>query len=104
MFTRINSMSLAAVFAAISLISIAGKAEAAPQCGNHDKIVEVLGNKFKETRRVMGVVNSTAVMELFMSPQGTWTMVITDTSGLSCITASGEEWQDVPVAVAGLDS
>jgi hypothetical protein len=104
MFTRINSMSLAAVFAAISLISIVGKAEAAPQCGKHDKIVEVLGNKFKETRRVMGVVNSTAVMELFMSPQGTWTMVITDTSGLSCITASGEEWQDVPVAVAGLDS
>ena len=104
MFTRKNSMSLTAVFAAISLVSIVGKAEAAPQCGNHDKIVEVLGNKFKETRRVMGVVNSTAVMELFMSLQGTWTMVITDTSGLSCITASGEEWQDVPVAVAGLDS
>ena len=104
MLTQMNSMSLAAAFAAISFVSIVGSAEAAPQCGNHDKIVEVLGNKFKETRRVMGVVNSTAVMELFMSPQGTWTMVITDTSGLSCITASGEEWQDVPVAVAGLDS
>jgi hypothetical protein len=52
----------------------------------------------------MGVVNSKAVMEIFMSPQGTWTMVITDTSGKSCITAFGEEWQDVPVAVAGLDS
>ncbi len=104
MFAQINSMSLVAVFAAISLVSVAGIAEAAPQCGNHDKIVEVLGDKFKETRRVMGVVNSTAVMEIFMSPQGTWTMVITDTSGTSCITASGEEWQDVPVAVAGLDS
>ena len=104
MFTQINSMRLVAVFAAISLISIVGKAEAARQCGNHYKIVEALGNKFKETRRVMGIVNSTAIMELFMSPRGTWTMVITDTSGLSCITASGEAWQDVPVAVAGLDS
>jgi len=104
MFTQTSSLSLVAVIAAISLASFAGKAEAAPQCGNHDKIVDVLGNKFKETRRVMGVVNSKAVMELFMSPQGTWTMVITDTRGLSCITASGEEWQDVPVAVAGLDS
>jgi hypothetical protein len=104
MFAQTCSLSLVAALAAISLVGIAGKAEAAPQCGNHDKIVEVLGDKFKETRRVMGVVNSTAVMEIFMSTQGTWTIVITDTSGLSCITASGEEWQDVPVAVAGLDS
>lgn len=81
-----------------------GTAQASPQCSSHDKIVDALGNKFKETRRVMGVVNSRAVMEMFMSPQGTWTMVITDTSGKSCITAAGEEWQDVPVAVAGLDS
>ena len=104
MFAQTCSLSLVAALAAISLASIAGKAEAAPQCGNHDKIADVLGKKFKETRRVMGVVNSKAVMEMFMSPQGTWTMVITDTSGNSCITASGEEWQDVPVAVAGLDS
>ena len=104
MFAQIRSLSLVAALAAVSLVSIAGIAEAAPQCGNHDKIVDVLGNKFKETRRVMGVVNAKAVMEIFMSPQGTWTIVITDTSGLSCITTSGEEWQDVPVAVAGLES
>ena len=104
MFAQTCSLSLVAALAAISLVGIAGIAEAAPQCGNHDKIADVLADKFKETRRVMGVVNSTAVMEIFMSPQGTWTMVITDTRGISCITASGEEWQDVPVAVAGLDS
>jgi hypothetical protein len=104
MFTQISSLSLAAAFAAISLVSIASSAEAAPQCGDHDKIVDVLGHKFKETRRVMGVVNAKSVMEMFMSPQGTWTMVITDTSGISCITAAGDEWQDVPVAVAGLES
>jgi hypothetical protein len=104
MFAQTCSLSLVAALAAISLVGIAGKAEAASQCGNHDKIVDVLGHKYKETRRVMGVVNAKAVMEIFMSPQGTWTMVITDTSGISCITAAGEEWQDVPVAVAGLES
>ena len=60
MFTKTRLLT---VFAAISLVSIAGNAEAAPQCGHHDKIVDVLGTKFKETRRVMGVVNSKAVME-----------------------------------------
>jgi hypothetical protein len=104
MFIQTRSLSLAAMCAAISLVSIAGNAAAAPQCGDHDKIVDVLGHKYKETRRIMGVVNSTAVMEMFMSAQGTWTMVITDTRGISCVTAAGEEWQDVPVAVAGLDS
>jgi hypothetical protein len=104
MFTQTRLLSLLAMFAAISLISNTKTAQAAPQCGNHDKIVDVLDYKFKETRRVMGVVNSKAVMEIFMSPQGTWTMVITDTRGISCISTAGEEWQDVPVAVAGLDS
>jgi hypothetical protein len=104
MFAQTRSLSLVAALAAISLASIAGIAEAAPQCSSHDKIVDALGNKYKETRRVMGVVNSKAVMEIFMSPQGTWTMVITDTRGISCVTAAGEEWQDVPVAVAGLES
>ena len=104
MFIQTRSLSLAAVFAAISLISTAANAEAAPLCGEHDKIVDVLGHKFKETRRVMGVVNAQAVMEMFMSAQGTWTMVITDTRGTACIAAAGRDWQDVPVAVAGLDS
>jgi hypothetical protein len=104
MFARTYSATFAAAFAAISLINTTGTAVANPPCGDHDKIVHTLGQKFKETRRVMGVVNSKAVMEIFMSAQGSWTMLITDTSGLSCIAASGEEWQDVPVAVAGLDS
>jgi hypothetical protein len=104
MFTQTRLLSLAAVFAAISFVSIASPAAAALQCGNHDKIVEALKDKFKENRRVMGVVNFTAVMEIFMSKQGTWTMVVTDTSGKSCITAAGEEWQEVPIAIAGLDT
>ena len=104
MFAQTVSLSFVAAFAAVSLVSVAGPAKAAPPCGNHEKIVDFLGNKYKESRRIMGVVNSTAVMEIFMSRQGTWTIVITSTDGQSCITAAGEEWQDVPVAVAGLDS
>jgi hypothetical protein len=104
MFSRFNSMSLAAALAAASLLNMSGEAAAALQCGKHDDVAKVLTAKFKETRRVMGVVNSTAVMEIFMSPQGTWTMLVTGTNGTSCITASGEEWQDVPVEVAGLES
>ena len=104
MVAHIRSFKLAAVLAAVTLFSSAGVASAAAPCGSHAAVAKSLTTKFKEARRIMGVVNARAVMEIFMSPQGTWTMVITDTRGISCITASGEEWQDVPIAVAGLDS
>jgi hypothetical protein len=103
MFAHARSISLAAVFTAASLFGLAGEA-AAMQCANHDSMEKALTGKFKETRRAMGLVNTSAVMEVYMSPQGTWTVLVTDTKGIACIAASGEEWQDVPVAVVGLDS
>ena len=104
MFAQTRPLSLAAALAAVSLISLAPGASAAMQCGKHDDVAKALNAKFKETRRVMDVVNARAVMEIFMSPQGTWTMLVTDTSGTACITASGEEWQEVPVTLARLES
>ncbi len=103
MFAYARSLSFAAVLTAASLIGLSGEA-AAMQCANHDNMAKALTGKFKEARRAMGVVNSTAVMEIFMSPQGTWTVLVTDTRGIACIAASGDEWQDVPVAVVGLES
>jgi hypothetical protein len=44
------------------------------------------------------------VMEIYTSPEGTWTVLVTDTSGKSCITAAGENWQEVTPAVADLAS
>jgi hypothetical protein len=104
MFAQTRSLSLAAALVAASLFTLTGEASAALQCGKHDDLAKALNTKFKETRRVMGIVNARAVMEIFMSPQGTWTMLVTDTNGTSCITASGEAWQEVPVTLAGLES
>ena len=104
MFAHIRSFKLAAVLAAVTLFSSAGVASAAAPCGSHDAVAKSLTTKFKEARRVMGVVNAKAVMEIFMSPQGTWTVLVTDTTGTACIAASGDEWQEVPVTMAGLES
>jgi uncharacterized protein YfiM (DUF2279 family) len=104
MFAQISSRSLAAVFGLVSFVTFASPSSAAMQCGKHDDIVKALTTKYTESRRAMGVVSAKAVMEIFMSPKGTWTILVTGTNGTSCITASGEEWQDVAVEVAGLDS
>ena len=99
-----GTLALGMVTAALTLFSIGGIASAAVPCGAHDVVAKSLTTKFKEARRVMGVVNSKAVMEVFMSPQGTWTVLITSTNGTACIIATGEDWQEVPIALAGLDS
>ena len=104
MFAHIRSFKFAAVLAAVSLFSIGGVASAAMPCGNHDVVAKSLTTKFQEARRVMGVVNAKAVMEIFMSPQGTWTVLVTDTNGTACIIATGQDWQEVPIALAGLES
>ena len=104
MFAHIRPFIFATVLAAVSLFSSAGVASAAVPCGSHDALAKSLNTKFKEARRAMGVVNAKAVMEIFMSPQGTWTVLVTDTSGTACVIASGQDWQEVPIEMTGLDS
>ena len=94
----IGALALGMVTASFSLAS------AAAPCGSHDTVAKQLTTKYKEARRIMGVINAKAVMEIFMSPQGTWTVLVTDTSGTTCIIATGQDWQEVPIALAGLDS
>ncbi len=89
---------------ATAALPVSGIAQAAIPCGSHDAMAKSLTTKFKEARRVLGVMNAKTVMEIFMSPQGTWTVIVTNTSGRACIVASGENWQEIPVSVAGLDS
>jgi hypothetical protein len=100
MFTNFRTTAIAAVTG----VALAGNAWAAGKCGEHDQIVKALSSKYKESRRVMGLVSTQSVMEMFMSPQGTWTMLVTNTQGESCIIAAGEAWQELEVKTAGLDS
>ena len=36
--------------------------------------------------------------------QGTWTMVVTNDAGMSCVLAAGEAWDEMPTHVAGRSS
>jgi hypothetical protein len=104
MFAHIRPFKFAAVLAAVFLFSSSSVASAATACGSHDALTKSLTTKFKEARRIMGVVNAKAVMEIFMSPEGTWTVLVTDTTGIACVIASGQDWQEVPIEMTGLDS
>lgn len=70
----------------------------------HAQIVEYLEDEFQELQGAYGLVGDKAILELFLSPQGaTWTIVITDVSGKSCILAAGDSWEQKP-DIAGLET
>jgi hypothetical protein len=63
-------------------------------------MVAKLSKHFKEIPAALGVVDERAVLEVFVSDSGTWTILATGTDGKSCVISSGEGWQSTTV-VAG---
>jgi len=63
-------------------------------CAPRDDLVSQLDAQFQESQKAVGLLGEQAVMEVFASDQGTWTILTTDTNGTSCIVAAGEGWDD----------
>lgn len=43
----------------------------------------------------LGLTQAGGMIELFTTPAGeTWTLIVTSPRGLSCLVASGQNWQD----------
>lgn len=71
-------------------------ADASPQCGPRDQVVQALGAKYGETRRSVGMSGSNQMMELFAADESrTWTILVTLPDGRSCLVASGSNYEAV---------
>ncbi len=98
--TFVKTISLAAVAAAFLLV---GAANAQTVCGKRADIIRQLQVKYGETRRSLGVQRGRGVVEVFASAEtGSWTILITDPRGRSCLMAAGEAFE--PEAVAAIDT
>ncbi len=82
-----------------SFISTAAAAQ--PVCGSHGTVAENLNKGYAEAPVSMGVTTSGSVIEVFASENGTWTLVITQPNGLSCLIAAGLDWESLPTMVSG---
>jgi hypothetical protein len=71
-------------------------------CGKRDEIVRSLGDQFHEKQQAVGVVDQNAILEIFVSAAGTWTIIATGTDGNSCLVSSGEGWDSMTM-MAGVD-
>lgn len=69
---------------------------ARPVCKDRGAMIETLRKKFGETQRSFGLQNDRRILELYASPDGTWTALLTMPSGRSCVVAAGEGWTELP--------
>jgi hypothetical protein len=93
-------MILAALALGLGGVFSFGPAEASI-CGNHADIKKILGERYEETQRAFGIVNDTGLVEVFTSTGGTWSILLTSTTGRSCIIAAGHTWQEMEQALQG---
>jgi len=64
-------------------------------CGKRGEIAVKLRSEYQETVAAMGLTNSGTVIEVFTSPKGSFTIVMTHPNGLACLMAAGESWEKV---------
>ena len=95
-------ISLAALMAI--QIAAAPATQAAQVCVPHKDFSKTLAKQYKESRTALGLAAQTHVVELFVSPSGSWTLAATDTRGMTCVIASGEAWQAAPQVIAAAES
>ena len=64
-----------------------------PNCDTYNAIAKHLSDKYHETRAATAVTANNVVMEILVSPAGTWTLIMVWPNGRACFYASGDGWQ-----------
>ena len=72
---------------------LAAPASAQSICGKRDEIVSRLESGYQEHNSAMGMSTNGGLVELYTSEKGTWTLMLSQPNGVSCLIAAGENWE-----------
>jgi len=80
----------------IALMALGAPAEAQEAvCAPAAQIAQALLHGHQETPAGLGVDAGGNLMVLYVSPEGSFTLVIEGPDGMACLAASGEGWTDL---------
>lgn len=88
-----NRFILALASAAIMAILATPASSEENVCGKRDDIVSRLEQGYQEFNSAMGMSTNGSLVELFTSDNGTWTLMLTQPDGVSCLIAAGQNWE-----------
>ena len=79
------------IAAALVLLSTTAAASQS-LCAPRDDLVKRLWNRWQEAQVSLAMINDGRLLEIFASKKGSWTAVISDPNGHSCVASAGQEW------------
>ena len=79
-------------------------AKAAMPCGPRAEIVAQLKKGYDEIRRAAALTKEGSLLEIFVSPTGSFSVLISGPTGKSCLVTAGEGWTQDAVPIPGSDS
>lgn len=92
------------LLAAILAVGIAGSASAQTICGKRDTFLAQLAKSHQEAPIAVGLLGNGSVIEVLTSENGSWTMLVTDPNGATCVLAAGEAWETMTRVALGPDA
>ena len=66
-------------------------------CVDRTKFIQRLKNEYAEQQVSNGINYNGVVVEIFASKDGHFTILATYPEGISCLIASGDNWQEMPL-------
>ena len=81
--------------------AFSSSAQAQTMCGERRAVVANLEQTYSEAPVSIGLASNGAVIEVLASPSGSFTIILTQPNGLSCVMAAGENWENLPKQLAG---
>lgn len=95
---------VAALILTGATLSLPAQAQMMPPmaCGARTDVMTGLQGNFSETPVAIGLSNTGGVVEVLTSPDGgTWTIIVTDPRGITCLMAAGEAWEAAKRTLTG---
>lgn len=90
----------------LSIAALAATTAQARQtrCAQRGGIVARLSETYGETRQSIGLGTNNTMVEVFASgATGSWTILVTDAQGVSCLVASGQAFETLAEAVTTVE-
>ncbi len=90
--TKLGGFAVVLTILASAALS-GGPVHAQSNCDTRTSLIAKLDKSFGEQPIAIGLASTGSVLEVLISSDGTWTILVTNPDGLACIAAAGEHWQ-----------
>ena len=84
-----------------ALAFVAPSVSAQTVCGERAEFLKYLGTKHNEAPTAMGMTRSGQLIEVLSSRKGSFTIIVTNPQGRSCMVAAGDAWEAVKTVALG---